>query len=324
MLIRLFSRTNALSFIAGRTLTHHHFSLQRAIKRLKGSFNWDTMVTMRELQSLMRLSLHPNVVRLYEVHRSTRGEVCFCFEYMPDGSLHDVMMHRLKHNMGPFPDIPNILQQVLHGLDHLHQSGFMHRDIKPENILMHGSTAKVADFSLARGRPQDSLMTQYVSTRWYRAPEVLLGAPVYDCKVDIFAIGCIAAELYSLKPLFPGAFEMDQLLRIFSVLGPPTSRTWNQGCELLRRLALSSDGAVRPLAPPEVLLSQFMPNVPSVTIDFVHRLLILNPQHRLSAQQALRHEYFGGQTCCSTTPDSSNTSNLLPAVSVSPSYPHKH
>lgn len=104
----------------------------------------------------------------------------------------------------------------------MHKHGFFHRDIKPENLLCNGpELVKIADFGLARETRSRPPYTDYVSTRWYRAPEVLLRSTNYSSPIDIWAVGCIMSELYTLQPLFPGRSEIDQIFRICSVLGTP-------------------------------------------------------------------------------------------------------
>ena len=104
----------------------------------------------------------------------------------------------------------------------MHKHGFFHRDIKPENLLCNGpDLIKIADFGLARETRSRPPYTDYVSTRWYRAPEVLLRATNYSSPIDLWAVGCIIAELYTLQPLFPGRSEIDQIFRICSILGTP-------------------------------------------------------------------------------------------------------
>ena len=100
----------------------------------------------------------------------------------------------------------------------MHERGFFHRDIKPENLLMRGDTCKVADFGLVREVRSLPPYTDYVSTRWYRAPEVLLRSPRYSSPIDMFAVGCILAELYTLQPLFPGTSEIDQITKVCNIL----------------------------------------------------------------------------------------------------------
>ena len=127
----------------------------------------------------------------------------------------------------------------------MHKQGFFHRDMKPENIMITGDLAKICDFGLAREIRSRPPFTEYVSTRWYRAPEVLLQSTSYNYPVDLWAMGCIMtgdsreganelliavlAELYMLRPLFPGSSETDTINKICSVLGTPSKETYADG-----------------------------------------------------------------------------------------------
>merc|ERR1719481_1711914 len=116
------------------------------------------------------------------------------------------------------------LYQMLRGLKYIHSAGVIHRDLKPENILINGydCNLKITDFGLARGVYKDEKnLTEYVVTRWYRAPEVMCSARQYDEKVDEWSVGCIFAELLLRKPLFPGGNHIDQLKLIFQLIGTP-------------------------------------------------------------------------------------------------------
>lgn len=135
-------------------------------------------------------------------------------------NLYQMIKDRETH----FPEstLKSILLQVMSGLAFMHRHGFFHRDLKPENILCSGSeTIKIADFGLAREIRSRPPYTDYVSTRWYRAPEVLLHSTRYNSAIDMWAVGCIMAELYTFRPLFPGSSEVDQLFKICSILGTP-------------------------------------------------------------------------------------------------------
>lgn len=168
-------------------------------------------------QSLKKLS-HANVVKLKEVIREN-DILYFVFEYMKE-NLYQLIKDRESH----FAEgtIRNMLFQVLSGLAFMHRHGFFHRDLKPENLLCSGpELVKIADFGLAREIRSRPPYTDYVSTRWYRAPEVLLHSTRYGSSIDLWAIGCIMAELYTFRPLFPGSSEVDQLFKVCSVLGTP-------------------------------------------------------------------------------------------------------
>ncbi|CAK9251076.1 unnamed protein product, partial [Sphagnum jensenii] len=189
-----------------------------AIKKMKKKYySWEECMNLREVKSLQKLS-HANLIKLKEVIRED-NTLYFVFEYMKE-NLYQLIKDREK----PFaePIIRNILYQILQGLSFMHKHGFFHRDIKPENLLCMGpELIKIADFGLAREIRSRPPYTDYVSTRWYRAPEVLLRATNYSSPIDIWAVGCIMAELYTLQPLFPGRSEIDQIFRISSVLGTP-------------------------------------------------------------------------------------------------------
>lgn len=192
-----------------------------AIKHIKRKFNsWKSCVDLREVQSLRNMS-HPNIVPITEVIRERDNSLYFIFEYMPGGSLYGLIKACIEDrkagkttrlNVGK---IKSFVRDILLGLSYIHDKGYVHRDIKPENILINGDTAKVADFGLARKAAREgSKITYYVSTRWYRAPEVILHCPSYGKPIDLFATGLILAELFSLVPLFPGTSEIDQVNKV--------------------------------------------------------------------------------------------------------------
>lgn len=114
---------------------------------------------------------------------------------------------------------------MLKGVSCIHKRGYFHRDLKPENlVLKDDEILKITDFGIIKEQAQAAYTpcTDYIATRWYRAPEVVLRGTDYDYKIDMFAIGCIMAEMYMLMPLFPGTSELDQLVKIVTVMGTPT------------------------------------------------------------------------------------------------------
>merc|ERR1719158_1031565 len=146
---------------------------------------------------------------------------------MMDGNVYQVIKDRAKAL--PEHKIRNFMYQIFQGLAYMHKHGFFHRDIKPENMLVTKETVKMADFGLAREIRSRPPFTDYVSTRWYRAPEVLLRFPAYSAPVDVWAAGALMAELYTLRPLFPGSSEADEICKICSVIGTPSGDAWAEG-----------------------------------------------------------------------------------------------
>jgi serine/threonine protein kinase len=228
---------------------------------------------------------------------------------MPDGTLHDFLTcTREEEKTVEENTIQSILRQILNALDHIHSHGYMHRDLKPENVLMKGTTAKVADFSLARGiamHSEHKKMTSYVSTRWYRAPELILCLPIYTASVDMFAVGCIMAELYRMYPIFPGTGELEQLQLILRVMGPLHDAEWEEGVRLSKRFGLvdeessftpitaSTSRSINRMSSPRDRLEKEVPSADPTAISFLLHLLDLNPNRRPAAREAFSHEYFG-------------------------------
>jgi serine/threonine protein kinase len=182
---------------------------QYAVKAFKRKFqSWEAAMRNAEVKAMIGLK-HTNIVSCNEVMRH-EDFLYIVFELL-DMDLYRMMQMR-KLNDDPFSheEIRHIIKQIATGLDYIHNHGFFHRDIKPENILIQGKTnAKIGDFGLVKEIRYQTPFTEYVSTRWYRAPENVLGSRSYNYPVDIFALGCIMAELYTFKPLFPGSSEMD-------------------------------------------------------------------------------------------------------------------
>ena len=257
-----------------------------AIKKMKKLFyTWDECIKLREVQSLKILS-HPNIVKLREVIREN-DELFFVFEYL------DQNIYQLTKDAKKFLDeskIKWILYQIVLGLAYMHKHGFFHRDMKPENLLVTGSDShplvKLADFGLAREIRSRPPYTDYVSTRWYRAPEVLLRSTAYNSPIDLWAVGAIMAELYTFRPLFPGASEPDTLYKICSVLGTPTATTWSDGLRLAADIDFRWPRYVR------TELSQLVPNCSSEGLALMTELLRWEPKERPTAAQCLLHPYF--------------------------------
>jgi len=147
----------------------------------KKFYSWSECIALREVQSLKKLN-HPNIVKLKEVIREN-DELYFIFEFL-DQNIYQMTKDRKKYL--PEQKIRNIMYQILLGLSHMHKLGYFHRDLKPENLLVTGDIVKLADFGLAREIRSKPPYTDYVSTRWYRAPEVLLRSANYNSPIDLW------------------------------------------------------------------------------------------------------------------------------------------
>ncbi|KAH8329201.1 hypothetical protein KR074_005593 [Drosophila pseudoananassae] len=273
-----------------------------AIKRMKRKYySWEEAMNLREVKSLKKLS-HPNIVKLKEVIREN-DTLYFVFEYMKE-NLYQMIKDRDTHL--PEPELKSILFQVLTGLAFMHRHGFFHRDLKPENLLCSGpDLIKIADFGLAREIRSRPPFTDYVSTRWYRAPEVLLHSTNYGSTIDLWAMGCIMAELYTFRPLFPGSSEVDQLFKICSVLGTPEkvrpktdfhSRNsinclpfqsdWPDGYRLASMIHFRYPDCIK------VPLSSVVSRCSQNGLDLLEDMLAYDPEKRPTAQQSLKYPYF--------------------------------
>ncbi|XP_051909957.1 serine/threonine-protein kinase MAK isoform X3 [Hippocampus zosterae] len=255
-----------------------------AIKRMKRKFySWEECMNLREVKSLKKLN-HANVVKLKEVIREN-DHLYFVFEYMKE-NLYQLMKDR-ENKMFSENELRNIMFQVLAGLAFVHKHGFFHRDMKPENLLCMGpELVKIADFGLAREIRSKPPYTDYVSTRWYRAPEVLLRSSTYSSPVDLWAVGCIMAELYTLRPLFPGNSEVDEIFKICQVLGTVKKLDWPEGYKLASAMNFRFPQCV------PTPLKTLVPNASREAISLMKDLLQWDPKKRPTAVQALRYPYF--------------------------------
>jgi len=258
-----------------------------AIKKMKKKFySWDECMSLKELKSLRKLN-HINIVKLKEVVKVT-DDLYFVFELLEQNVLQLYTEVRDKGKSLTETQIKSVVYQTAAGLAYMHKQGFFHRDMKPENLLVTNDIVKIADFGLAREVRSRPPYTEYISTRWYRAPEILLKSSVYNSPVDIFALGCIMAELYMLAPLFNGSSEIDQIYKICSILGTPTHKNWSEGFQLAAKIGLTFPQ----FAP--VSLTTLIPNASHEAIDLISEMLKFDPHKRITAAQILQHPFFAG------------------------------
>lgn len=238
--------------------------------------------TLREISVLRNLK-HKNIVELKDVVQS-EGRLYLVFELV-DKDLKKYM----ESCDGPIQPqlIKSFTHQLLLGLEFCHTHAVMHRDLKPQNILVaRDGSLKIADFGLARAFvPPIRPFTHEVVTLWYRPPEILLGCKTYALPVDMWAVGTILVEMATKRPLFPGDSEVDELFKIFRILGTPDENTWPG----VTRLNDWNDGF--PIWPP-LYLGKFCGSLSEAGIDLVQKLVTLDPRSRLNAHESINHPYF--------------------------------
>ncbi|KAK7129437.1 hypothetical protein R3I94_017598 [Phoxinus phoxinus] len=261
-----------------------------AIKKFKDSEENEEVkeTTMRELKMLRTLK-QENIVELKEAFRR-RGKLYLVFEYVEKNML------ELLEDMpnGAAPDkVRTYIYQLIKAIHWCHKNDIVHRDIKPENLLISSDDVlKLCDFGFARDLSEgtDANYTEYVATRWYRSPELLLGAP-YGKAVDMWSVGCILGELSDGQPLFPGESEIDQLFTIQKVLGPlpPEQMKLFYSNPRFHGLRFPS------VSHPQTLERRYLGIISPVLLDLMKNLLLLYPNERYLTEQSLNHHAFQTQ-----------------------------
>uniref|UniRef100_A0A8B9LD03 Protein kinase domain-containing protein n=1 Tax=Astyanax mexicanus TaxID=7994 RepID=A0A8B9LD03_ASTMX len=254
-----------------------------ACKTMKQSINsLEQAHNLREVQAMKRLSPHPNILQLHELifdpDTRTLSLICELMEMniyeLIRGRQYPLTENKVKHYM----------YQLCKALDHMHSNGIFHRDVKPENILIKHDVLKLADFGSCRSVYSKPPHTEYISTRWYRAPECLLTDGYYSLKMDIWSAGCVFFEIMSLNPLFPGSNEVDQVSKIHDVLGTPESM-------VLQKFKQSRSMHFDFLPRKGCGLSQLVPRCSAPSLSLLYQMLAYDPDERISARVALQHTY---------------------------------
>ncbi|KAG1652081.1 Mitogen-activated protein kinase 1 [Nymphon striatum] len=184
------------------------------------------------------------------------------------------------------------LYQILRGLKYIHSANVLHRDLKPSNLLLNTTCdLKICDFGLARvadpNHDHTGFLTEYVATRWYRAPEIMLNSKGYTKSIDLWSVGCILAEMLSNRPIFPGKHYLDQLNHILGVVGSPNSE--DLGCiinEKARSYLQSLPARIK------ASWKEMYPDADDKALDLLDKMLTFNPHKRITVEEALAHPYL--------------------------------
>ncbi|XP_008569889.1 PREDICTED: mitogen-activated protein kinase 15 isoform X2 [Galeopterus variegatus] len=264
-----------------------------AIKKIFDAFRdkTDAQRTFREIMLLQEFGDHPNIIRLLDVIRAENDrDIYLVFESM------DTDLNAVIRKGGLLQDVHKryIFYQLLRATKFIHSGHVIHRDQKPSNVLLDASClVKLCDFGLARSLsnlpegPEGQALTEYVATRWYRAPEVLLSSRWYTPRVDMWSLGCILGEMLRGRPLFPGTSTLHQLELILETIPLPSEEDLlalgsGYSASILHRLGSQPKQTLDALLPPDT---------PPEALDLLRRLLVFAPDKRLSAAQALQHPY---------------------------------
>lgn len=253
-----------------------------AIKKVMKPFSTPILAkrTYRELKLLNHLR-HENLISLEDIFLSPLEDIYFVTD-LQGTDLNRLLTSRPLEKQF----VQYFLYQILRGLKYVHSAGVIHRDLKPSNILVNENCdLKICDFGLAR--VQDPQMTGYVSTRYYRAPEIMLTWQKYDTEVDIWSVGCIFAEMIEGKPLFPGKDHVHQFSIITELLGSPPSGVIDTICSENTLKFVQS----LPYRDPIPLTERFKDVEPDA-VDLLSKMLVFDPRKRITAAEALSHPYL--------------------------------
>ncbi|KAJ5491663.1 hypothetical protein N7539_003230 [Penicillium diatomitis] len=253
-----------------------------AIKKLAEPFKTASIAkyVFREVKLMKQLD-HENIVRLTDVFISPSEDIYLVTDLMATDLDTLLKSKKIDEKFSQY-----FMYQIMRGLKYVHSAGVLHRDLKPSNILVNENCdLKICDFGLAR--VQEIQMTGYVSTRYYRAPEVMLNWGRYNEKVDIWSAGCIFAEMILGRPIFPGKNHIDQFCVIVQLLGTPpdnvTANVTNQST-----LSFIRSIPTRPRKP----LAELLPITDRDSIGLLEELLQFDPEKRCSAAKALEARYL--------------------------------
>ena len=249
----------------------------------------------RELDILKELN-HPNIISLKhyfytKVEKGENGEEIYLncvMDYFPQ-TLSRILSTNFQSRKQLDPFIAKLYAyQMLSSLKYIHSKNIAHRDIKPQNILVNAKNNKIklCDFGSAKKIEQGQKSIAYICSRFYRAPELIFGSTDYTCQIDVWSMGCVITELVLARPLFPGATTSDQLVEIIRILGTPTK---DDICSMNPHFKDHKFPDIKPIPFDKVLKNR---NIPEYFLDLISKLLVYNPNKRLTAEKALEHPYF--------------------------------
>ncbi|CAI4043613.1 hypothetical protein SKDZ_10G1080 [Saccharomyces kudriavzevii ZP591] len=303
---------------------------------------------VREVKFILAIPANDHLIQIFEVFIDSENYQLHIVMECMEQNLYQMMKHR-RRRVFSIPSLKSILSQILAGLRHIHQHNFFHRDLKPENILITPSTQyfekeymnqieyqdnyviKLADFGLARHVENKNPYTAYVSTRWYRSPEILLRSGYYSKPLDIWAFGCVAVEVTVFRALFPGANEIDQIWKILEVLGtpikspdtssanhivtPPPGGFWDDAGNLVHKLNLKL-----PYVEGSSLDHLLSSSQLSDLSDVVKKCLRWDPNERATAQELCEMPFFESTVASQidTRTDITNTEQALIFAGINP------
>ena len=268
---------------------------QVALKKLFGAFQdeVDSQRTFREVMLLQELNGHDNIIRLLNVIKAENDlDLYLVFDYMEADLFNVIRANILQDIHKKF-----IIYQILKALKFIHSADIIHRDLKPSNIFINSDChIKLGDFGLARTLEHNphmgSIVTEYVATRWYRAPEMILAAQKYGKPIDMWSVGCILYEMLVGTPLLPGKSTKDMIKMMFSVTGFPDRKEYNDIKKELK-IQIDYDQLLQEKIKKKKNILQTLSKYThdDVAIDLLLKLLVFNPGKRLTAEEALKHPY---------------------------------